>query len=210
MIFKLLPKGTPFVKRLFDLLLAALALIVLSPVLLLVSLLVALGQGFPILFRQPRPGYRGEVFTVFKFRTMRQATDHNGAPLPDEWRLTKLGKFLRATSLDELPELFNVLRGEMSIVGPRPLLIQYLPLYNAEQARRHDVLPGITGWAQVHGRNAITWQEKFKLDVWYVDHWTFWLDLKILALTLVKVLKREGISQPGQATAEPFRGNSTD
>lgn len=210
MIFKLLPKGTPFVKRLFDLLLAALALIVLSPVLLLVSLLVALGQGFPILFRQPRPGYRGEVFTVFKFRTMRQATDHNGAPLPDERRLTKLGKFLRATSLDELPELFNVLRGEMSIVGPRPLLIQYLPLYNAEQARRHDVLPGITGWAQVHGRNAITWQEKFKLDVWYVDHWTFWLDLKILALTLLKVLKREGVSQPGQATAEPFRGNSTD
>lgn len=210
MIFKLLPKGTPFVKRLFDLLLAALALIVLSPVLLLVSLLVALGQGFPILFRQPRPGYRGEIFTVFKFRTMRQATDHNGAPLPDERRLTKLGKFLRATSLDELPELFNVLRGEMSIVGPRPLLIQYLPLYNAEQARRHDVLPGITGWAQVHGRNAITWQEKFKLDVWYVDHWTFWLDLKILALTLLKVLKREGVSQPGQATAEPFRGNSTD
>ena len=210
MIFKLLPKGTPFVKRCFDLLLASLALIVLSPVLLLVSVLVAVGHGFPILFRQPRPGYRGEIFTVYKFRTMRQAAGPDGVPLPDEQRLTKLGKFLRATSLDELPELFNVFLGEMSIVGPRPLLIQYLPLYSVEQARRHDVLPGITGWAQVHGRNAITWQEKFKLDVWYVDHWSFWLDLKILALTLVKVLKREGISQPGQATAKPFQGNSTD
>lgn len=207
MIVKLLPKGTPFVKRFFDLLLASLALVVLSPVLLLVSILVAFGHGFPILFRQPRPGYKGTIFTVYKFRTMRQSTDHNGDPLPDEQRLTKLGSFLRATSLDELPELFNVLKGEMSIVGPRPLLIQYLPLYSAEQARRHDVLPGITGWAQVNGRNALTWPAKFSLDVWYVDHWSFGLDLKILALTLVKVLKREGISQPGQATAEPFRGN---
>lgn len=210
MILKLLPNGTPFVKRFFDLLFASLTLIVLSPILILVSLLVAVGHGFPILFRQPRPGYKGEIFTVYKFRTMRQATDHNGDPLPDEQRLTKLGRFLRATSLDELPELFNVLKGEMSLVGPRPLLIQYLPLYSAEQARRHDVLPGITGWAQVNGRNALTWPDKFSLDVWYVDHWSFGLDLKILALTLVKVLKREGISQPGQATAEPFRGNTSE
>jgi lipopolysaccharide/colanic/teichoic acid biosynthesis glycosyltransferase len=210
MILKLLPNGTPFVKRCFDLLIASLTLIVLSPILILVSVLVAVGHGFPILFRQPRPGYQGEIFTVYKFRTMRQATDHNGDPLPDEQRLTKLGRFLRATSLDELPELFNVLKGEMSLVGPRPLLIQYLPLYSAEQARRHDVLPGITGWAQVNGRNTLTWPEKFSLDVWYVDHWSFGLDLKIIALTLVKVLKREGISQPGQATAEPFRGNTSE
>ncbi|QRN82349.1 sugar transferase [Chloroflexota bacterium] len=207
MTFKLLPKGTPFVKRLFDLLLASLALILLSPVMLFVSILVAIKLGFPILFRQSRPGLQGQIFTIYKFRTMKDATDSKGNALPDDQRLTKFGKFLRSTSLDELPELFNVIKGDLSIVGPRPLLIQYLPLYNTEQARRHDVLPGITGWAQVNGRNAITWQEKFKFDVWYVDHWTFWLDLKILALSLVKVLKREGISQPGQATAEPFRGN---
>jgi len=210
MTFKLLPKGTPFVKRIFDLLLSSLALILLSPVMLLVSILIAIRLGFPILFRQSRPGYLGKVFTIYKFRTMKNATDSEGNVLPDEQRLNKFGKFLRASSLDELPELFNVIKGEMSIVGPRPLLLQYLPLYNAEQARRHDVLPGITGWAQVNGRNAITWQEKFTLDVWYVDHWRFWLDLKILALSLVKVLKREGISQPGQATAEPFRGNPSD
>ena len=210
MTFKLLPKGTPFVKRILDLLLAFLALILLSPVMLLVSILIAIKLGFPILFRQPRPGLRGKIFTIYKFRTMKNAADFEGNVLPDEQRLNKFGMFLRATSLDELPELFNVLKGEMSIIGPRPLLIQYLPLYNAEQARRHDVLPGITGWAQVNGRNAITWQEKFKFDVWYVDHWSFWLDLKILALSLGKVLKREGISQPGQATAEPFRGNPPD
>lgn len=208
MTIKLLPKGTPFVKRFFDLLLASLALILLSPVMLLVSIFVAVKLGFPILFRQSRPGYRGQIFTIYKFRTMKNAADSQGNALPDDQRLGKFGKFLRASSLDELPELLNVLKGEMSIVGPRPLLIQYLPLYDAEQARRHDVLPGITGWAQVNGRNAISWQEKFSLDVWYVDHWSFWLDLKILALSLVKVLKREGISQPGQATAEPFRGNS--
>ncbi len=210
MTFKLLPKGTPFVKRLFDLLLASLALILLSPVMLFVSILVAIKLGFPILFRQSRPGLQGQIFTIYKFRTMKDATDSKGNALPDDQRLTKFGKLLRSTSLDELPELFNVIKGDMSIVGPRPLLIQYLPLYNTEQARRHDVLPGITGWAQVNGRNAITWQEKFKLDVWYVDHWTLWLDLKILALSLVKVLKREGISQPGQVTAEPFRGNPTE
>ena len=210
MIIKLLPKGTSFVKRIFDLLLASLALILLSPVMLLVSILIAIKLGFPILFRQSRPGYQEEIFTIYKFRTMRNAADAEGNNLPDEHRLTKFGKFLRSTSLDELPELFNVIKGDMSIVGPRPLLIQYLPLYNAEQARRHDVLPGITGWAQVNGRNALTWQEKFEFDVWYVDHWTFWLDLKILALSLGKVLKREGISQPGQATAEPFQGNPSD
>jgi lipopolysaccharide/colanic/teichoic acid biosynthesis glycosyltransferase len=210
MTIKLLPKGTSFVKRIFDLLLASLALILLSPVMLLVSILIAIKLGFPILFRQSRPGYQGEIFTIYKFRTMRNASDSEGNDLPDEQRLTKFGKFLRSTSLDELPELFNVIKGDMSIVGPRPLLIQYLPLYNAEQARRHDVLPGITGWAQVNGRNALTWQEKFEFDVWYVDHWTFWLDLKILTLSLGKVLKREGISQPGQATAEPFQGNPSD
>ena len=210
MIIKLLPKGTSFVKRLFDLLLTSLALVLLSPVMLVVSILIAIKLGFPILFRQSRPGYQEEIFTIYKFRTMRNAADAEGNDLPDEQRLTKFGKFLRSTSLDELPELLNVVKGDMSLVGPRPLLIQYLPLYNAEQARRHDVLPGITGWAQVNGRNALTWQEKFEFDVWYVDHWTFWLDLKILALSLGKVLKREGISQPGQATAEPFQGNPSD
>lgn len=207
MTFKLLPKGTSFVKRLSDLLLACVALVVLSPVMLVVSVLIAIQLGFPILFRQKRPGYLGQIFTIYKFRTMREDHDDQGNLLSDDQRLTRLGHFLRSTSLDELPELINVLKGEMSIVGPRPLLVQYLPLYNPEQARRHTVLPGITGWAQVHGRNAITWQEKFNLDVWYVDHWSVWLDLKIIALTIVKVLRREGISQPGQATAEPFQGN---
>ena len=207
MIIKLLPKGAPFVKRLFDLILAALAVVILSPIMLIVSVSVAIDLGFPILFRQKRPGYRGEVFSIYKFRTMRDARDNLGHPLPDANRLSRLGRFLRSTSLDELPELFNIIKGDMSLVGPRPLLIEYLPLYNPEQTRRHDILPGITGWAQVHGRNALTWEQKFGLDVWYVDHWSFWLDIKILALTVVKVLKREGISQPGQATSEPFKGN---
>jgi lipopolysaccharide/colanic/teichoic acid biosynthesis glycosyltransferase len=210
MTIKLLPKGVPLVKRLSDLFLASLALVLLSPILLILSILVAIQNGFPILFRQKRPGLRGEIFTIYKFRTMREATDANGQPLSDAQRLTRLGRFLRSTSLDELPELINILKGDMSLVGPRPLLVQYLPLYSKQQARRHDVLPGLTGWAQVRGRNALTWQEKFALDVWYVDHWTFWLDIKIIALTIVKVLKREGISQPGQATAEPFRGNPPD
>jgi sugar transferase EpsL len=204
---KLLPKGTPLVKRLFDLLFTCVALVLLSPVMLVLSILIAIRMGFPILFRQERPGYLGEIFTIYKFRTMQNERDSQGNPLPDDQRLTRLGRFLRSTSLDELPELINVLKGEMSVVGPRPLLIQYLPLYDSEQARRHDVLPGITGWAQVHGRNAITWQDKFALDVWYVDHRSFWLDLKIIGMTIVKVLRREGISQPGQATAEPFQGN---
>lgn len=210
MIIKLLPKGVPLVKRLSDLLLASLALILFSPVFLILSILVTIQNGFPILFRQKRPGLRGEIFTIYKFRTMKDAVDEAGEPLPDAQRLTRLGRFLRGASLDELPELINILKGDMSLVGPRPLLVQYLPLYSEQQARRHEVLPGLTGWAQVNGRNALTWQEKFALDVWYVDHWTFWLDVKIVARTIVKVLKREGISQPGQATAEPFSGNPPD
>lgn len=198
----------PFSKRLFDLLTSALALIVLSPVLALTALLVRIQLGGPILFRQQRPGYKGRPFHIFKFRTMIDRFAPDGSLLPDAERLTRFGRVLRSTSLDELPELFNILRGEMSVVGPRPLLMEYLPLYSAEQARRHDIPPGLTGWAQVHGRNALSWQDKFRLDVWYVDHWSFWLDLKIIFLTLVKVFQREGISQEGQATAEKFGGNN--
>ena len=210
MSLKLLPKSTPIVKRLLDIILASLILIVLSPLMLIISILVAIQHGFPILFRQKRPGLNGEIFTIYKFRTMRDLFDKQGNPLPDSQRLTKLGRFLRSTSLDELPELFNIIKGEMSLVGPRPLLIAYLPLYNKEQARRHEVLPGLTGWAQVHGRNVLTWEEKFELDVWYVDHWTLWLDIKVIGMTIIKVLRREGISQPGQATAELFKGNPED
>lgn len=204
---RLLPEGVPLRKRAFDLLLTLPGLLVISPLLLLLGLLVLLAHGRPILFRQRRPGYQGEPFELYKFRTMVEASDPAGDLLPDEQRLTSLGRWLRALSLDELPELLNVIKGEMSLVGPRPLLMQYLPRYNREQARRHDVLPGITGWAQVNGRNAVTWQQKFELDLWYVDNWSLWLDLKILAITLWKVLKREGISQPGHATAEEFMGN---
>jgi lipopolysaccharide/colanic/teichoic acid biosynthesis glycosyltransferase len=207
MSIKLLPKGVSLVKRLLDIVLTIPVLIILSPILILIAVLVGVLHGFPILFKQERPGYHGEIFKIYKFRTMRNMIDKTGQPLPDDKRLTKLGRFLRASSLDELPELLNVLKGEMSLVGPRPLLPAYLPLYNARQARRHEVLPGITGWAQIHGRNALSWQEKFDLDVWYVDHQSVWLDINILAQTLVKVLKREGISQPGQATAELFKGN---
>jgi len=207
MSIKLLPKEMPLVKRFMDLGLTLPALILLSPLMFTLSILVAWHHGFPILFRQKRPGFKGEIFTIYKFRTMRHLLDDQGQLLPDAKRLTKLGKFLRSTSLDELPELFNILKGEMSLVGPRPLLVEYLPLYNPEQMRRHDMLPGLTGWAQVHGRNVLSWPEKFKLDVWYADHWTLWLDIKILALTLIQVLRREGISQPGQTTAERFTGN---
>jgi len=192
----------------FDLLLAALGLVILSPVLLLVGILVRMYHGSPVIFTQKRPGFKGTPFHIYKFRTMTDARDENGNLLPDVERLTRLGRFLRASSLDELPELFNVLRGEMSIVGPRPLLMQYIERYNSEQARRHDTLPGITGWAQVNGRNALTWEDKFRLDVWYVDHWSLWLDIKIIFLTVWKVFKREGISQPGHATAEEFMGSS--
>ena len=207
---KLFPRTSPVGKRIMDIALSVMLLILLSPVLLIISILVAWQHGFPILFRQERPGFHGEIFSIIKFRTMRDLVDAEGKLLPDADRLTKLGRFLRSSSLDELPELVNVLKGDMSLVGPRPLLIAYLPLYNEEQLRRHDVLPGITGWAQVHGRNVLTWQEKFDLDIWYVDHWSLWLDIKIIGMTIVKVLKREGVSQPGQATAELFTGNSPD
>ncbi|MGB9640120.1 MAG: sugar transferase [Anaerolineales bacterium] len=193
-------------KRLFDLLCAILLLIILSPLFMLIALIIWITMGYPIFFCQLRPGYKGKPFVCYKFRTMNDKRDQQGNLLPDEFRLTRVGKFLRATSLDELPELFNVLRGEMSLVGPRPLLMQYLQRYTSEQNRRHDVLPGITGWAQINGRNALSWEEKFRLDLWYVDNWSFWLDLKILAITFWKVIKREGINQPGFATAEEFMG----
>jgi sugar transferase EpsL len=203
------PPGVPLVKRLFDLLLIIPGLIVISPLMALLSLVVRVRVGSPILFRQPRPGLNGRIFTNYKFRTMRNALDQQGQPLPDEQRLTGFGKFLRSTSLDELPELINVLKGEMSLVGPRPLLVQYLDRYTPGQARRHEVLPGMTGWAQINGRNALTWDQKFQLDVWYVDHWSLWLDIKILALTFWKVITRAGINQPGQATAEEFMGGGS-
>jgi len=196
----------PFAKRIFDLVLMLVLAPVLIPVLILIALLVAVFLGRPVIFKQERAGYKGKPFTLYKFRSMTDGRDKRGNLLPDEDRLTKFGKFLRASSLDELPELWNVLRGEMSIVGPRPLLVAYLTRYNPEQARRHDVLPGITGWAQVNGRNNVSWEIKFELDVWYVDHWSVWLDIETLFLTLVKVFTREGINMPGNATATEFMG----
>jgi len=194
-------------KRGFDLLLTISALPVIMFLMAAITLSVRLKLGSPVLFRQQRPGRHGKIFTIYKFRTMTNMRDAKGTLLPDAERLTFFGRFLRSTSLDELPELFNVLKGDMSLVGPRPLLMQYLDRYTPEQARRHEVKPGITGWAQVNGRNAITWEDKFKLDVWYVDHQSFWLDLKIIAITVWKILRREGISQSGQATAEEFKGS---
>jgi len=196
------------VKRVFDLAVSAVGVVILSPFLILLSIAVLFAMGRPLLFVQRRPGLRGRPFPLLKFRTMTDAHDDHGNPLRDRDRLTPLGRFLRSTSLDELPELFNVLRGDMSLVGPRPLLMQYLDRYTLEQARRHEAKPGITGWAQVNGRNAITWEEKFKLDVWYVDNQSLWLDLKILALTVWKILKREGIIYPGEATMAEFTGSS--
>ncbi len=201
-----MPRGVPLSKRLFDLLLTIPGVILISPLLVVVALLVSVKLGSPILFRQVRPGYKGKPFTLNKFRSMTDRRDAEGNLLPDKERLTPFGRFLRSSSLDELPELINVLRGEMSLVGPRPLLTAYLERYTPEQARRHDVLPGITGWAQVNGRNALTWEDKFRLDVWYVDHRSIALDIKILALTFLKVFRREGINQPGSATAEEFKG----
>ncbi len=198
------------IKRLFDLLISLVLLILLSPVMLVIAVLVRIKLGKPVLFSQERPGLHSRLFRLYKFRTMRDLRGPDGRLLPDEERLTKFGRFLRASSLDELPELFNVLKGEMSLVGPRPLLVAYLDRYTPEQARRHEVLPGITGWAQVNGRNALSWEAKFKLDVWYVDNQSFWLDLKILFLTLWKALKREGISAPGSATAPEFMGSDKD
>ena len=202
----LFPAGIPKSKRALDLLLAVPGLVVLSPFLAALGMLLRLRLGPPVLFRQTRPGYHGRPFTLYKFRTMTDARDRDGRLLEDTERLTGLGRFLRSFSLDDLPNAINVLRGEMSVVGPRPLLMEYLDRYTAEQARRHDVLPGITGWAQVNGRNDLSWEDKFRLDVWYVDHWSLGLDVKILALTAWKVLRREGISQPGCATAQEFLG----
>lgn len=196
-------------KRTFDLLVALSILVVLFPVLLALAWLVRVRLGAPVLFCQIRPGKNGTPFTMYKFRTMTDKRDSQGNLLPDKDRLTPFGQFLRASSLDELPELLNVLKGEMSLVGPRPLLMEYLPLYSAQQSRRHEVRPGITGWAQVNGRNAISWEEKFKLDVWYVDNRSLWLDVKILWLTVLRVVLRSGISQEGHVTMEKFCGKTT-
>ncbi len=194
-------------KRLVDFVASALGLLLLAPVIALLAWQIRRKLGSPVLFRQTRPGLHGKPFQMVKFRTMRDATGPDGQPLPDADRMTPFGGFLRAASLDELPELWNVLKGDMSLVGPRPLLMEYLPLYSPEQARRHEVRPGVTGWAQINGRNALSWKEKFRLDVWYVDNQSFWLDLKILALTVKKVFVREGISAAGEATMSKFTGS---
>ncbi len=198
-----------FFKRCIDLLAAAVGLLCLFPVMAITALLIWSTMGRPVFFRQERPGRGGRTFQILKFRTMLDAKDADGNWLPDNQRLTAVGRFLRALSLDELPQLWNVLRGDMSLVGPRPLLVEYLPRYSVEQARRHDVLPGITGWAQVNGRNSLDWDERFRLDVWYVDHWSLALDMKILALTLLRVLQRQGISFAGDATMFKFLGSAT-
>ena len=194
-------------KRVMDVAIALLLLVALSLPMLIVAMVVRWKMGAPVLFRQTRPGRNREPFELMKFRTMNDATDSQGSVLPDEARLTPAGRWLRRLSLDELPQLFNVLRGDMSLVGPRPLLMEYLPLYTPEQARRHAVRPGITGWAQVNGRNAVSWEERFRLDVWYVDHHSFWLDLRILWLTLLRVLRADGINEPGAATMSRFTGS---
>jgi len=194
-------------KRMFDFLVSLLALFILSPIIGVTALVIRLKIGSPVLFKQQRPGFNENPFYVYKFRSMTDERDANGELLPDDVRLTSYGRVVRKLSLDELPQLLNVLKGEMSFVGPRPLLMEYLPLYNERQARRHNARPGITGWAQVNGRNAISWEEKFELDVWYVENWSFWLDIKILFMTVLKVFKSEGISQAGQATMTKFKGS---
>ena len=199
-----------FFKRLFDIVASASGLIFLSPVFLILIYLIRKNLGEPVFFTQERPGKDGKPFKMIKFRSMRDAVDKDGNPLPDSERLTPFSKKLRATSLDELPELWNVLKGDMSLVGPRPLLMSYLPLYNEFQFRRHEMKPGVTGWAQVNGRNALSWDEKFAHDIWYIDHYSFWLDMKILFLTVKKVFIKEGISAEGEATMPYFTGNDTD
>lgn len=194
-------------KRLFDLSVSLIVLLAFSPILLVLACVIALNLGRPVIFKQMRPGLNAESFNMIKFRTMKEAFDENGVPLPDDLRMTRLGSFLRSSSLDEIPGLWNVLKGDMSLVGPRPLLMEYLPLYSKEQARRHEVRPGITGWAQVNGRNAISWEDKFKLDVWYVDNQSFWLDIKILFMTIKKIFIREGISAQGDVTMPKFTGS---
>lgn len=196
-----------FLKRFIDLMVPLIGLIIILPVFIVVLIGLAIANSGKPFFFQDRPGKNGRIFQIIKFRTMNEKRGADGALLPDSERLTKIGSFVRKTSLDEIPQLINVLKGDMSLIGPRPLLVQYLPLYNDHQARRHEVRPGITGWAQVNGRNAISWRQKFEYDVWYVDNLSFWLDLKILYLTVLKVLKRDGISQEGQATMEEFKGN---
>jgi len=195
------------IKRVLDVFSATLLLLLFAPILIACMLLLLLANNGAAFFFQKRPGLNGKIFTIVKFKTMNDAKDKAGQLLPDEQRLTTVGRVIRKTSLDELPQLLDVLKGDMSLIGPRPLLVEYLPLYNEHQKRRHEVKPGITGWAQVNGRNAISWQEKFDLDVWYVDHCSFRLDIKILLLTILKVFKREGINQAGQATVEKFNGN---
>ncbi len=195
-------------KRWFDIIASLLLLLILSPIILLISLLVWLDVGWPVFFSQERPGYLGRLFHIYKFRSMRPARPGETGVEQDSARITRFGKFLRSTSLDELPELWCIFTGKMSAVGPRPLLKEYLPLYDQRQMRRHNVLPGLTGWAQINGRNALSWEEKFELDVWYVDHWSFWLDIRIIFLTIWKVLTREGISQEGEVTARAWQGNS--
>ena len=193
-------------KRIFDVIASFCGLIFLGPIILIVSWKISRKLGSPVLFRQVRPGKGGKPFEMVKFRTMLDAVDSQGIPLPDEQRMTPFGSFLRSSSLDELPELWNVLKGDMSLVGPRPLLMEYLPLYSEEQYRRHDARPGVTGWAQINGRNAISWEDKFKLDVWYVDNRSLWLDIKIIFLTIKKVLVRDGISADGEVTMSKFTG----
>lgn len=194
-------------KRLFDIAAAVMGLILLAPVMAVVAYLIRKRLGSPVLFRQIRPGLGGKAFQMVKFRTMRDAVDANGNPLPDSERMTDFGRFLRSSSLDELPELWNVIKGEMSLVGPRPLLMEYIPLYDAVQLRRHEVRPGVTGWAQINGRNALSWDEKFELDVWYVNNQSFWLDIKIILLTIKKVLIKDGISAEGEVTMSKFTGS---
>jgi len=196
------------VKRALDIMLSALAMVVAAPVMLLLAVIIRICLGRPVIFRQTRPGLHGRPFDMFKFRTMNEAKNPSGDLLPDAQRLTPLGRFLRSTSLDELPEFWNVLRGDMSLVGPRPLLMEYLPLYDSHEWRRHEVRPGITGWAQVNGRNALSWEDKFALDVWYVDNRSLWLDLKIIAMTLAQVFRRQGISAHGDATMPRFTGSA--
>jgi lipopolysaccharide/colanic/teichoic acid biosynthesis glycosyltransferase len=208
--FQLFPSGIPPSKRILDLVLTILILILFTPVMGLIALLVRIFHGRPVLFRHERPGYGNQLFTMYKFRTMTDSHDSQGNLLPDSERLTRLGRILRSTSLDELPEIYNVLRGEMSLVGPRPLLVQYLQRYSPEQARRQNTLPGMTGWAQINGRNNVSWEDKFALDVWYVDNRSLWLDIKILLATPWKVIRREGINQPGNATAMEFMGSVSD
>ena len=198
-----------YVKRVLDLLLGGIAFVVASPFLLLaMALLKVANKGAGVFFLQARPGLHGKIFHIIKFKTMTDERDAIGELLPDEQRLTKVGRFIRSTSIDELPQLFNVLKGDMSLIGPRPLLVEYLPLYSKEQARRHDVRPGISGWAQAHGRNALSWQRKFELDVWYVDHVSFWVDVQVILLTIKSVLMRSDISHEGEATMSKFDGNN--